>query len=85
MDRGERDESRGGVYDACDESTDCPASTEGCWGIVVDYVDYRTEERGTIRAHVAYSSVSEHVTGSVGSFYAAYFPALSPVNSGQTG
>ncbi|MDQ3034310.1 MAG: hypothetical protein M3Y87_18020 [Myxococcota bacterium] len=42
----ERDGSRGGPYDACDVgAAECPASTEGCAGVVVDYVDYRTAER----------------------------------------
>jgi hypothetical protein len=43
----ERDRSTGGPYDACAiGAEDCPASTEGCAGVVVDYVDYRTAERG---------------------------------------
>lgn len=44
-----RDESRGGPYDACDpdgDGSDCPLSTDGCAGVAVDYVDYRTELRG---------------------------------------
>lgn len=42
----QRDASRGGPYDACEVgAAECPASTEGCAGVVVDYVDYRTAER----------------------------------------
>jgi hypothetical protein len=40
-----RDRSRGGPYDPCVTRADCPASTGGCGGVIVDYVDYRTAER----------------------------------------
>jgi hypothetical protein len=57
---------------------------DGHGGLVVYGEKRHCEQRVMIMhltsddAHVAYSSVSEHVTGRVGSFYAAYFPALSP-------
>ncbi|WP_157069460.1 hypothetical protein [Sandaracinus amylolyticus] len=42
-----RDRSRGGAYDACDiEADECPLDVDGCAGVIVDYVDYRTAERG---------------------------------------
>ena len=39
------DEGRAAPYEICEESEDCSAETAGCGGVVVDYVDYRTEER----------------------------------------